>query len=484
MKYDSLNYASIKIGGYMNKFIGRKAELLELEDRYHSAGFQMTVIYGRRRIGKSTLIKEFIKDKRAVYYTATKTGIHKNIELWGKQALEIFAPEMNALSFQSIDNLLTFLGKHSEKERSVVVIDELPYLAEADKSILSVLQNYIDNYWIQGQMFLILCGSSVSFMENEVLSEKSPIFGRRTSQIKLGAFNYLESAEFVPAYSYEEKAICFGITGGTAKYLAMLDDTKSLDENIIQLFFRKTGYLYEEPNNLLTQEFRNVSTYNDIISAIASGANKVNEISDKAHMEQSVTVHALQNLIATGIVLKENAITDESNKKKVQYILKDSMFRFWYKFVPDGMGAIELDRGEIYYRNVVKPKISEFMGGVFEEICKHYTLICSVDGKLDCFVTNVGRWWGTHPKRRETTDIDVVGLDKISKRAVLGECKYRNEPIDKKIYKELLEKNGLISKEYTVVQYILFSKSGFTEWVVQNSDKDCVRLVGLGELFS
>lgn len=233
---------------------------------------------------------------------------------------------MNTLSFQSIDDLLSFLGKHSEDDRSVIVIDELPYLAEADKSILSVLQNYIDDQWIHGQMYLILCGSSISFMENEVLSEKSPIFGRRTSQIRLEAFDYLESAEFVSAYSCEEKAICYGITGGTAKYLAMLDDTKTPDENIIQLFFSKTGYLYEEPNNLLTQEFRNVSTYNDIISAIASGANKVNEIADKAHIEQSVTVHALQNLIATGIVKKEKALTNESNKKKVQYILKDSMF--------------------------------------------------------------------------------------------------------------------------------------------------------------
>lgn len=443
----------------------------------------MTVIYGRRRIGKSTLIKEFIKNKRAVYYTATKAGINKNIELWGKQALVVLAPEMNTLSFQTINDLLDFLGKHSERERMVIVIDELPYLADADKSVLSVLQNYIDNHWMHGQMFLILCGSSVSFMENEVLSEKSPIFGRRTSQIKLDAFDYLEAAEFVPAYSYDEKAVCFGVTGGVAKYLSMLDDAKSLDENIIQLFFRKTGYLYEEPNNLLTQEFRNVGTYNDIISAIASGANKVNEIADKAHVEQSVAVHALQNLIATGIVLKEKAVTDEANKKKVQYILKDSMFKFWYQFVPDGMGAIELDRGEIFYQNVVKPKISEFMRSVFEQICRHYTLICGVTGKLDYFVTTVGRWWGTHPGKHVTTDIDIVGLDKIAKIAVLGECKYRKEPIDRKVYEELLEKDGLIFKEYETVQYLLFSKSGFTEWVKDHSDKNRMRLIDLKELY-
>lgn len=467
----------------MRGFIGRKSELQTLENMFLTPGFQMCVVYGRRRVGKSTLIKEFIKDKKAVYYTATKAGINKNIELWGKQALEMLAPDMKQLSFQSIDDLLLFLGKHSENERTVIVIDEIPYLAETDKSILSVLQNYIDNQWMNGQMFLIICGSSISFMENEVLSEKSPIFGRRTSQIRLEAFNYLEASEFIPGYSYVEKAICFGVTGGTAKYLSMIEESKSLDDNIIQLFFTKTGYLYEEANNLLTQEFRNVSTYNDIISAIASGANKINEISDKTHLEQSTVVHALQNLIATGIVLKEKAITDESNKKKIQYALKDNMFKFWYKFVPEGLGAIELERGDIYYRNVVKPKLPEFMGSVFEDMCKYYTLLSGIEGKLNCFVTSAGKWWGIDPRKHEPTDIDVVGLDKMSRKAVLGECKFRNEPIDKKIYEGLLDKNGLISKEYTVVQYMLFSKSGFTDWVVDHAEKDSVKIVGLEEMY-
>lgn len=202
-------------------------------------------------------------------------------------------------------------------------------------------------------MDLILCGSSVSFMENEVLSEKSPLFGRRTSQIKLEPFQYLDAAEFVPGYSREEQAICYGVTGGVAKYLSLFDDSKSLDENIITQFFTKSGYLYEETNNLLTQEFRNVSSYSDIIEAISSGANRLNEISDKTHIAQTAVSHALSNLITTGIVVRETAATDEKNKKKVQYNLKDNMFRFWYKYVPNGIGAIELDKGELYYQNAV-----------------------------------------------------------------------------------------------------------------------------------
>lgn len=138
-----------------------------------------------------------------------------------------------------------------------------------------------------------------------------------------------------------------------AKYLSLFDDSKSLDENIITQFFTKSGYLYEETNNLLTQEFRNVSSYSDIIEAISSGANRLNEISDKTHIAQTAVSHALSNLITTGIVVRETAATDEKNKKKVQYNLKDNMFRFWYKYVPNGIGAIELDKGELYYQNAV-----------------------------------------------------------------------------------------------------------------------------------
>lgn len=467
----------------MNKFIGRKNELAAMEQLYKKQDFQMMVLYGRRRVGKSTLIKEFITDKKAVYYTASKTGIQNNMEKMGRQTLAELAPEMDDMNFKDMDALFSFIGRRCMDERIVFVIDELPYLAEADRGVLSIIQNHIDTEWGQGQMFLILCGSSISFMENEVLSEKSPVFGRRTSQIKLEPFQYIESAEFVPSYSETDKAVCYGITGGIAKYLSLLDDSVSLDENIIALFFTKSGYMYEETNNLLTQEFRNVSTYNDIIEAIASGANKINEIADKTHCESTAVSHALSNLTAIGIVEKEFAITDESNKKKVRYKFKDNMFKFWYRFVPDAVGAIELGKGELYYKSIVKNKISEYMGEVFEDMARYYTLNAGLCGELACFVTSVGRWWGTNPKKQEPTDIDVVGLDKNSKTAVLGECKYKNEPVDKKVYDALMERNGLISSVYTVVQYLLFSKSGFSEWLMEHADHNTVKLVSIQDMY-
>lgn len=470
MKYNSMKRNSIKMT--MKKFIGRKNELKTLQSMFEADGFQMAVIYGRRRIGKSTLIREFIKDKHAVYFTATRAGLNANVEALGRAVLTVLAPDMNSLAFPGVDELLTFIGERCRQQRTIIVIDELSYFAEADKSFLSYMQKYIDEQWIYGQMMLIVCGSSVSFMEDEVLSEKSPLFGRRTGQIKLDAFDYLEAAEFVSGYSPEDKALCYGVTGGIAKYLSLIDDKLSIDDNIKQQFFSKTGYLYEEANNLLTQEFRNVSTYNDIITAIATGSDRINEIADKTHNDSTVVSHAAANLITTGIVEKQLAITNESNKRKVLYVLRDGMFRFWYKFVPNAMSLIELGLGDRYYDNVVKARLSEYMGSIFEDMCRYYTLRHGANGDFGCFITETGRWWGSDPKKKETTDIDVVGLDKLTKQAVLGECKYKNEPADKSVYDALTARNGLIDNSYSVCRYLLFSKSGFTDWVRDKAAED------------
>ena len=467
----------------MLPFIGRGQELAALEELYKVSGFQMAVVYGRRRVGKSTLLERFVSGKRTVFYTAVRMSLQKNVELLGRQVLEVLAPEMQSVSFTSVDAVFDFLASYCEQERLVLVIDEFPYLAEADKGVISVLQKFIDTRWLKGNMFLILSGSSVSFMEEEVLSEKSPIYGRRTAQIHLKAFDYLESAEFVPTYTFEEKAVCYGITGGIAKYLSLLDDSRPLDENIVRLFFSKSGYMYEEPENLLTQEFRNVASYNAIIEAVASGESKLNDIADKAHIDASTVSHAIANLMVTGIIQKDFAITEEGNKKKIQYVLKDTMFRFWYRFVPDGIAAIEMGRGEVFYQKAVRPFLPEYMGRVFEDICRQYTLRAGIDGRLPCFVTSVGRWWGTNPATKEQTDIDVVGLAKTERKLLLGECKFRNEAVDKDAVEALMQRNGLVDRSYQTAGYLLFSKSSFTPWVMEHRDELGLVTVPLEELY-
>ena len=470
-------------------FIGRERELASLKDFYEKDGIGMTVIYGRRRIGKSTLIAEFVKDKKVIFYTATKVGKDRNLELFSKQVTDLFLSGIEDISFHTIEAVFDFINKNISDEKVILVIDELPYWAEKDEALLSILQKYMDTVWHDKNLKIILCGSALSFMENKVLSEKSPLFGRRDSQIKLDAFDYLDAAKFVPDYSNEDKAICYGITGGVAKYLSMMDSSKSLDENIIKLYFRTDGYLYDETRNLLTQEFSDITLVNNIIEQIASGQNTINIIANKIGEKESTILYSLEKLISVGLVEKKKCITEEKNKKKTQYILKDHMFKFWYEFIPKATSVIEMGQGELYYHKAVKPVLHSYMGSVFEDMCRYYTLQHGILGEFDCFFTTVGTWWGTETiinengeKRAQSTDIDVVALSEIEKKAVVGECKFKNEKIDKGIYETLVRRSHLISSKYQVVKYILFSLSGYTDWFDTLSDHNVV-LLSLNDLY-
>nr|MBQ4455586.1 ATP-binding protein [Clostridia bacterium] len=467
----------------MTRFIGREEELQALEAAYQKDSFQMAVIYGRRRIGKTTLLRQFCMDKKAVFFTAIKTTAERNIELFGQSALKALAPSMSMSSFRSFDDLCMFLGNQSHDERVIVVIDELPYLARKEESITSTLQKYIDEQWQFGKMFLIVCGSSVSFMEDEVLSEKSPLFGRRTMQLKLDAFNYRQTALFLPSWSAHDQAIAYGLTGGIAKYITLFDENLSLDDNIVSLFFSKSGYLYEEADNLLTQEFRDVDGYSRIIETIAAGSNQIQEIADKSDISAQNVAHSLKNLMETGIVERQQAITEEHNKKKTRYILTDEMLHFWYRFIPEAMNAIEIGKGQLYYQHNVKPQISSFMGSVFEKMCRQYTLEAGITGAFPCTVTQIGTWWGTNPENHEQTDIDVVGLDKTRKEAVIGECKFRHEITDKKVYDALKGRHHLLHGGYRVVQYLLFSASEFSDWVINEARNGTAKLIRLEEMY-
>ena len=470
-------------------FIGRERELASLKDFYEKDGIGMTVIYGRRRIGKSTLIAEFVKDKKVIFYTATKVGKDRNLELFSKQVTDLFLSGIEDISFHTIEAVFDFINKNISDEKVILVIDELPYWAEKDEALLSILQKYMDTVWHDKNLKIILCGSALTFMENKVLSEKSPLFGRRDSQIKLDSFDYLDAAKFVPDYSNEDKAICYGITGGVAKYLSMIDPSKSLDENIIKLYFRTDGYLYDETRNLLTQEFSDITLVNNIIEQIASGQNTINVIANKIGEKESTILYSLEKLISVGLVEKKKCITEEKNKKKTQYILKDHMFKFWYEFIPKATSVIEMGQGELYYHKAVKPVLHSYMGSVFEDMCRYYTLQHGILGEFDCFVTTVGTWWGTETiinengeKRAQSTDIDVVALSEIEKKAVVGECKFKNEKIDKGIYETLVRRSHLISSKYQVVKYILFSLSGYTDWFDTLSDHNVV-LLSLNDLY-
>ena len=464
-------------------FIGRDRELAALQKFYDKTGIGLTVIYGRRRIGKSTLINEFVKGKRTIFYTATKVGKNRNLELFSKQVTDLMMPGVNGITFNTTEAVFDFIGANAGNDKLIIAIDELPYWAEKDEALLSVLQKYIDTDWNGKNIKIILCGSALSFMESKVLSEKSPLFGRRDSQIKLEAFDYLDAAKFVPDYSYEDKAVCYGITGGVAKYLSMINPDNSIDDNIIRLFFKTDGYMYDETRNLLIQEFSDTSIVNNIIEQIASGENTLNTIAGKIGEKEPTVLYSIEKLIKVGLVEKKKCITDEKNKKKTQYVLKDYMFKFWYEFIPKATSVIEMGQGELYYNNIVKPALHSFMGSIFEEMCRYYTLKHGIAGEYGAFITSVGTWWGVESVtdkdggvRPQSADIDVVALSDVDKKAVIGECKFKNEKIDKGIYETLIRRRKLIPAKYRISKYLFFSLSGYTDWFESLTDSDVILL--------
>ena len=381
--------------------------------------------------------------------------------------------------FQSYDAALDELTALTKEHRIVFVIDEYPYLAKAKPAISAMLQHIIDHKWADSKMYLILCGSSMSFMENQVLGTESPLYGRRTGQFKIEPLDYKETAVFHPNLPAEENALIYGITGGVPHYINKLDVRDSVDEALLDNFFDRSSYLYEEPGNLLKQELREPAIYNAIIKAIAEGASRMNDIKMKIGEDNSVVAKYLKTLIDLGIVKKETPIAEKPGKKTI-YMLSDHFFRFWYRFVPVNMSAI--DSGKILktYPHAVKQYLPDYMGLIFEKMCQDYLLYYS--DSLAIELSEIGQWWGTDPKKKKQIQIDIVGTPAVGKEYIIGSCKYRNEKIGMDEL-ELIRDYASVFGKGSTYHYYIFSKGGFTDGLLQAQERGEVHLITLEELY-
>lgn len=447
-------------------FIGRKNELSQLNRLYNSDKFEFAVIYGRRRVGKTAIINEFVKDKSAICFTGVETNENQNLENFSKCILEFGTGVLIDTTFASFQSALEYVFKLSESKRIVLCIDEYPYVARASKSLASTLQLLIDKYKDTSKLFLILCGSSMSYMEDNVLAYKAPLYGRRTAQFKILPFEFSQACEYFKNLSAEDKALAYGIVGGTPQYLLQIDDKVSIEENIKNLYLNPVSAIYEEPSNLLKQEVREPAIYNAVITAIATGASKLSEISSKIGEDTSVCAIYVKNLVSLGIVKKETPYGEASTRKTI-YSIEDNMFRFWYRFVPENASIISRGATDLAYSRI-SPHLSDYMGAVFEEICRQYLWEQLLKGDLPISFTDLGRWWGTNPKTRQQAEIDIMGTaDKNT--ALFGECKWTNSKVDIGVLEKLLERGELFS--FVNKHYYIFAKTDFTKSCVEKADE-------------
>ncbi len=451
-------------------FIGREKELFDLNNLYAQDSFQMFILYGRRRVGKTTLLSEFCKDKDTIFFAAEQDSDKGNLDKFSSLIFSHY--EESTLSpFSDWEKAISFVAERQKNKRLVLVFDEFPYLAKNNRKILSVLQHLIDHKLQNGKLFIVLCGSYMSFMEKEVLGEKSPIFGRRTAQLKLKPFPYYVAVKFIDGCTAETKCKYYGAVGGTAQYLGRLQPKISFEENICNLFLNPTGYLYEEPRLLLRQEIQEPAIYNAIIEAIACGASKSNEIATKTGEEQAKCLKYIQTLCELGLVYKETPFGEKESSRKTIYGISDLMFRFWYKYVFNNRSILETGGGKIVYDKRVKPDYNHYMGLVFERICKEFLEEKNIDDELPILFSSIGRWWGADPVQKKEVEIDIIAKD--DKNYLIGECKWQNEKTDIGVLERLKEKADIFNKNgREETWYALFSKSGFTDALIEKSKQD------------
>ena len=425
-------------------FYCRDNELRKLNKRYQSDQFECVIIYGRRRVGKTALINEFCKDKPTIFFSALNATAQENLESLSKSIYEFKNSDETseqAPIYKNFDSALSEITKLSSDQRLIFVIDEYPYLAKADKSISSRLQHIIDHTWQSGRLFLILCGSSMSFMEYQVLGYESPLYGRRTAQFKIEALNYKEIAAFCPTLSPEQLSL--GITGGIPHYINKLGVNDDIDAALLENLFDTSSYLFEEPENLLKQELREPAMYNSIITAIANGSSRINEIATKVGIDSA---HCAKYI---------NVLLDLRN-----------------------MTAITSGRIERIYAHSVKPYFHEYMGLVFEQMCREYLLNYADDLPIE--ISEIGQWWGTDKAARKEVQIDIVAAPASGSEYIIGSCKYRNEKIGIDEL-ELLNHYASVFGKGVKYHYFIFSLGGFTDQLLQHKDE--VTLLTLDEIY-
>ncbi|MCD6321980.1 MAG: ATP-binding protein [Clostridiales bacterium] len=458
-------------------FIGRKPELGILEKFYNRSGLDIIAVYGRRRVGKTELLKTFIKGKKSLFYAAEETtpllNLTKISELYG------LLIEKSIGRLDSWEILFEYLKKESSDERLIIVMDEFPYLHTHSNGFLSKFQHIIDHQLKGANILLVLCGSSITFMEDEVFSHKSPLFGRLSGQLLVKPFDYYDASKMFPGYTKHQKMEAYFVLGGMPQYLQRFDNQKSLEQNIIDKLLDTSEELFNAPANVIKQELRAPAVYNAILEAVSEGASKSNEINTKIGVSTSIGQNYINTLVSLHLIDKLRP-TGIKSKRKTIYRISDNLFDFVYRFCYRYRSTLEIGLGENVYKQFIQSEIPGYFGKKFEVACIQYLNRLNSKLRLPVILTSIGTWWGGNPITKKSEEIDIIGLGVDF--GLYGECKYRNNPVNKEVLDELIRKSLLVSRKTMI--YYLFSKSGFTKSLKEYcAGKPNIHLISIGDMF-
>ena len=446
----------------MKRFVDREQEMNTLQREYERNGSSLVVLYGRRRVGKTTLISEFIKDKKALFFLASEESESQNRLAFQEKTAEFLGSDLlRNVEVKSWDVLFKAIMDAPFDSKPVIVLDEFQYLGKANPAFPSIFQRIWEEILKDKNIMVILCGSLISMMQSQTLDYGSPLYGRRTAQIRLKQIPFGYYHEFFPDKGRKELIEMYAVTGGVPKYIELFSQSKDIYSAIEACVLNPSGYLYDEPHFLLQQEVSEVGSYFSIIKAIAAGNTKLSAIASVLEVKSTSLTKYLKTLIDLDILEREVPVTEENPEKSKRglYKIKDNYLRFWFAFVYPNMSFIESGHSRIVMDKIRKSLVRNHIAFVYEDVCKERMWEMNAASVWPFYFSKLGRYWDAKE------EIDIAAIDPEGKNLILGECKYWQEPVGISVLRDLEAKAKTVAWERNErkVWYVLFSASGFTE---------------------
>lgn len=409
-------------------FYGREKQKKKLHAMLRSDGQMVSLVYGRRRIGKSELIKQCLResDIRSIYYECKQTSEMNNTESLAEIVSEMFGFPKPA--FSGLEELLKFLFEKSVEEKLILVLDEYPYIRECVRGLDSIVQSLIDHYKDRSRCKLIICGSYVDTMRG-LLDRQNPLYGRVDVTIELKSMDYFESAYFYSSFSYEDKVRLYSVFGGVPYYNRLIDASLTVRDNIIRLIASPGARLENEVAMYLNSEISKITNANEVFETLARGFSKYKDILDQSHVSSGPTlVDVLDKLIRMDLVKKEAPINDENNRKKAGYYISDNLALFYYRYIFRNISRMGIMNPEVFYDKYVREDFeTKHVPHVFEEIGRQYLIRMNIAGRMEEPFYKIGKYYYDDPVLKKNGEYDIVTQDE--KGYIFYEAKFRREPL-------------------------------------------------------
>ena len=457
------------------RFIGRERELAVIREKLNSTRSESLLVYGRRRVGKSELIREALKefDLPIIHYVARKSSFARNLAGLSQAVTTAFNEPY--VKFATIDELLKYAYGKATRQKVVLFIDEYPFLRGDDEAVDSEFQIAVDEWQHKSCLKLILCGSYVETMQ-KLVDSRAPLFGRFTEIIKLQPFDYYDAAKFFPARGNEEKLLLYSVFGGIPFYLIQIDEKLSPSENIQKLLIPEGSMLENEIRLQLTAELSKEENANRILEKIASGVGKYSDIAKEFSGSSGKISHTLAKLEGMGLIEKDSPINVASARPAHRYVICDNLLDFYYSFLFSETTARSAMSTEDFFTAKVEERLNtSYLPRKFEQAAKEYLLRQNRAGKITPPFTSIGRYVYHDKVKRQNGEFDVVTKD--DRGFIAYECKYKNAPIGlKTVHEEEWQAKELGLDFYG---FGFFSRNGFKDEI----DADKYRLISLQDMY-